>query len=1431
MSTPDLFSQAPDPADVSAPDADASDAPFSAGDRLYLCDAFALAYRAHFAFISRPLLDDDGNETSAAYGFTTSLLKLLEDEKPEHIAVVFDALTGPKTYRDELYDQYKAHRPKMPEGLRYCIPFIKRIVEAFDIPVVEIEGVEADDVIGTLAVEAAAEGADVRIVSPDKDFRQLLRPGISMMRPAYKGEEFDMETHETFRETYGVEPPQFVDILALLGDASDNVPGVRGIGKKTAPTLIAEYGTVENLLDHAGDITGKRVREGLLAHREDALMSKKLVTILTDVPHGVDPERLRRTEPDLEALDAIFDELGFGKRLRTRSKNYAEGREHTKRYSTHLPDDDPDLQFDFGPYEPVTAMDEDAVDYQTVYARADLPKLTATLAHRERFAFDTETTSTDPMAASLVGLSAAHRAKKAVYAPTPLPDGTPEQTVLDAAREALLSEKALKIGHNVKYDLVVLKRHGVDVAGPFFDTMVAHYLIEPEASHKLDDVASFYLNYRPQPITDLIGTGKDQRSMRDVPVEDVGPYACEDADVTLRLVDVLKEKLEADGLLEIAETIEFPLVPVLADMEMAGVKIDEKILADISVQLSAELERLEEEVFALAGRPFTIGSPKQLGEVLFNPPPTDDERKAAEVWWEEQKDPKAAGKTKKQLKEETPTYGIGLDAKSKTASGKPSTNEAVLNDLAAEHALPMLVLEWRKVQKLQSTYVDRLPELVHPETGRVHTDFNQTVTATGRLSCLPAGTLVNTERGLVGIETVRPGERVRTPFGPRRVLDWEATGEKPTVVLRLSNGIALRCSPEHRIRSRGLWRRADTVQPGDPVYMTFTEGLFGTETALTLQRTTAYATRKSPRLPERWTPELAELAGYLVADGHIARSTYNGKPAKVVLAFGWEDDELMDRMSCHIEAVFGKQPTRRVTRTCPVLEVSGADVGGAFEQLGAGGRSAEVRVPPALLRAPEPVVSAFLRGYFEGDGCVGPDYGITVRSVSRAMLEDVQQLLTLYGIPSGLSQGGPDLRGHAPRHTLRILGDRSKRTFHERIGFVSERKRQACAALAGVQPAKSCAERLTLPAAFDFAPVQADFYDAVRDEDGRVPHAVFQFASKLRRSEGGVVLSRAEWIADRVVGEGAEAGGASFLWEAAAAGYFEVLVESVERESAMPMYDIAVEDVEQYTAHGIVVHNSSNPNLQNIPIRTERGREIRKAFIAEDGHQLLAADYAQIELRIIAHMSGDESLKAAFSEGLDIHSATAAHVFEKSIAEITRTERNMVKQVNYGIPYGISAFGLAQRMNISNKEAGALIDRYRQSYPDVIEYLDGLVDVARSKGYAETLLGRRRYLPQITSRNPRDRAFAERVALNMPIQGTQADMIKLAMVHVARRLRADGLAARMILQVHDELVFEVPDGEVDALTALVQHEMAGAFPLDVPVVVDVGVGPNWLDAH
>jgi DNA polymerase-1 len=988
---PSLFDDLPAPPGVSEPAAaPADEAPRK--ERLYLADALALAYRAHFAFINRPLVNSKGMNTSSVYGFAGALLKLLEDEKPEHIAVVFDKLDGKPNFRGELYEQYKAHRPPMPDGIREGLPYIKRLVEAFDIPVVEVEGVEADDVIGTLARRAATEGVETVIVSPDKDFRQLLSDCVSIFRPAYKGEAFDRETDQSFREKYGLEPPQFADVLALLGDASDNVPGVPGIGDKSAAPLIQQYGSVENLLEHAAEISSKRIRETLQTNRDLALLSKKLVLIDTEVPLDLDWHRLRLTTPDVEAVQAVFDEMEFGGRLRSRVDAYARGERGRPRGFTTLSDDDPDLAFDFGPYAPVTSMASGAVEYWTALSREELPRAAAVVEGRPAFSFDTETTSVDPLMASLVGVSLSSEEKAAVYVPTPMPDGTPTEAVLDALRGPLEDAAALKIGHNLKYDLLVMGRHGVEVRGPLFDTMIAHYLLDPEASHKLDDVAGFLLNYRPQPITELIGTGKNALSMRDVPIEQVGPYACEDADVALRLKPILEERLLKDRLDRIAQEIEFPLVYVLADMERAGVKVDLDVLDEIRVSLEAEIAASERAVFEAAGREFLIGSTKQLGEVLFNPPPCDDERAAAEAWARDVADPAASGKTKKQLAEEAPTFGLGLKPLAKTSTGKPGTDERVLAELATEHALPALVLDWRKLTKLKSTYVDALPTFIHPETGRVHTDFNQTIAATGRLSSL-------------------------------------------------------------------------------------------------------------------------------------------------------------------------------------------------------------------------------------------------------------------------------------------------------------------------------------------------------------------------------------------------------------------------------------------------------NPNLQNIPIRSERGREIRKAFVAEPGWVLLSADYAQIELRIIAHLSRDAALMEAFQSGHDIHTATAARVFGIEPEAVTRTMRDRVKQVNYGIPYGISAFGLGQRLRIPSKDAQVLIDQYRASYPDVGRFLDSLVEEARERGYVETLLGRRRYVPLINARNPNERAAAERIAVNMPVQGTQADMIKKAMVAIHRRLRDEGLKARMILQVHDELVLEVPEDEVDKVRPLVVAEMAAALPLDVPVVVEAGTGPNWLDAH
>lgn len=927
----------------------------------------ALAYRAHFIFINRPLVNSKGFNTSATYGFTSALVKLIEDNGIDHIAVVFDVMEEGGTFRDEMYDQYKAHRDPPPEDLLANLPPIKRIVRAFDIPVVEIGGVEADDVIGTLARQAERDGAHAVIVSPDKDFQQLLSPAVSIFRPAYRGEEFDAITDVTFREKYGLEPVQFIDLLALMGDSADNVPGVHGIGEKTAVKLIQEYGSVENLLEHADEVSGKRAKEGLQNHKEDALLSKKLVTIRTDVPTTETWDDFTVRHPDLEEVRRIFDELEFSrlfervervvgaKRVGAGSGGSTAKTTEVVRSGQDAPQRDtpsvPDSLFDTG--SELDSWSEKEVDYRTVRTMDDLADLVKAMDGARTLAIDTETTSVDAMMASLVGLSLSRGPGTAWYVPTPLPDGTGTSEIL-SAMEPVFASEALKIGQNLKYDLTVLGRHGVVLNGRLFDTMVAHYLIAPEEPHGMDHLARTLLGYRTIPIVDLIGRGKEQVSMRDVPVSKVAPYACEDADVTYRLYDHLAPRLDADGLMKIAESMEFPLVRTLANMEQHGILLDTDVLAELSERIAADLETLEARIHEEAGESFNIGSPAQIGTILFEK--------------------------------------LELPVLEKTSKGKASTKESVLQQLASEHALPAMILDWRELAKLKSTYVDSLPSLVHPETHRVHTSYSQTTAATGRLA-------------------------------------------------------------------------------------------------------------------------------------------------------------------------------------------------------------------------------------------------------------------------------------------------------------------------------------------------------------------------------------------------------------------------------------------------------SSNPNLQNIPIRTERGREIRKAFVAQDGWLLLSADYSQIELRILASLSGDAALAAAFAEGEDIHRATAATVFKLALDDVTDDQRRKAKEVNYGIPYGVSGYGLAQRLRCSVGEAQELIDTYMKSYPGVAAFLHDQVEKARECGYAETMLGRRRYVPDINARNRNVRSFAERVAINMPIQGSQADMIKLAMVHLEQTLVDHELKARMLLQVHDELVLEVPESEVHAVKPLVQEAMITAMPLSVPIEVTMDTGKNWLEAH
>ena len=737
-------------------------------------------------------------------------------------------------------------------------------------------------------------------------------------------------------------------MLALMGDSSDNVPGVYGIGEKTAQKLLREYHSVENLIEHADDLSGKRAREGMQEHAEEAKLSKRLVRIRTELDVGLDWHQLRRANPDEDKLRALFNELEFGSLLDRMGIDGESSEEEAEE-----PTEDPALEFDFGPYEEVQELDPDAVDYDFVQNREQLEQFVSELEGHDRYAFDAETTSTDPMYASLVGLSFSWADEQGVYVPTPLPDGTGTDAVLDMLGP-LLEADTTKVGHNLKYDLLVLRRHGVEVGGPLVDTMVAHYLVAPEENHNLDDVARSVLNYKMVPISDLLGDGEDI-SMRDVAVEETAPYACEDADIALRLADALEERLEEDELQEIAEEMEYPLVRVLAEMEHVGITVDTDVLDEISSRLESELSEIESEIYDLAGEEFNINSPQQLGVILFEK--------------------------------------LDLPVVSKTPTGNPSTKESVLQELSTEHEIPGLVLDWRSTYKIKSTYLDALGELVHPETGRIHTSFNQTRTSTGRLS-------------------------------------------------------------------------------------------------------------------------------------------------------------------------------------------------------------------------------------------------------------------------------------------------------------------------------------------------------------------------------------------------------------------------------------------------------SSDPNLQNIPIRTEVGREIRRAFVPRDGWKLMAADYAQIELRILASMSGDEAMIETFREEGDIHTDAAARVYDIDPSEVTSDQRSKAKEVNYGIPYGISPWGLAQRLRMPFDEANDLIKQYRKSYSGVSRLLNELVEQAQENGYAQTMLGRRRYLPDIDSSNSNQRSAAERVAVNMPIQGTQADMIKIAMNRIHERLADATWDAEMLLQVHDELVFELPPDEVDEVRSMVEAEMRDALPLDdVPVVIDIGVGDHWLDAH
>lgn len=919
-------------------------------DRLFLLDAYALIYRSYYAFLKNPRINSKGLNTSAIMGFVNTLNEVITKEQPTYMAVAFD---HGKTFRHEAFPAYKAQREETPEDIRASVPIIKDILEAYHIPVLQADGFEADDVIGTLATAAGREGIETYMLTPDKDYGQLVGDNVYIYRPRHGGG-YDTLGESEVTQKYGIATTaQVIDLLALMGDSADNFPGCPGVGEKTAAKLITQFGSIDNMLAHTDEIKGK-LREKVEGAVDDIRMSRFLATIRTDVPIALDLEKMKMTSPDEERLEKIFQELEFRaltdkiiKKVKNTPKN-------------------DDLQLDlFGEFaaesqgEPKNAsilgLKETPHDYQLIESEEEARKIRDYFLTKKILSFDTETTSTNAIDAELVGLSFAVEEFKAVYVAVPA-EREAAQRMVDIFRPLYEDEHIMKVGQNVKYDYEVLRRYGIEVRGPMFDTMLAHYIVQPELHHNMDYMAETLLGYQTIHIDQLIGPrGKGQRSMRDLQPQEVYEYAAEDADVTLRLKNVLEQKLkEVDGE-RLFYDIEMPLVPVLAEMELTGVCLDTAALAETGRNFNRRLAEYEQKIYAEAGETFNISSPKQVGDILF-------------------------GKMKI------------VDKPKKTKTGQYVTSEEVLTQLRSRAPIVDDILSYRGLKKLLGTYVEALPRLINPRTGHIHTCFNQAITATGRLS-------------------------------------------------------------------------------------------------------------------------------------------------------------------------------------------------------------------------------------------------------------------------------------------------------------------------------------------------------------------------------------------------------------------------------------------------------SSDPNLQNIPIRDDDGKEIRKSFVPEPGCLFFSADYSQIELRIMAHLSQDEHMLDAFRSGTDIHAATAAKIWHVPVEEVTPEQRKKAKQANFGIIYGISTYGLAQRMNISNSEARQLIDDYFATFPRVKAYMDEAIATCREKGYAETIYHRRRYLPDIASRNATVRGFAERNAINAPIQGSEADIIKVAMIHIFKRFATEGLRSRMILQVHDELNFSVYPEEREQVERIVIEEMENACRLSIPLTADSGWGANWLEAH
>ena len=936
-------------------------------NRLFLLDAYALIFRGYYAFIKNPRINSKGMDTSAIMGFTNSLLDLIKRERPDHLAVCFDK--GGSVIRTKMFTEYKANREQTPEAIEIAVPYIQQILDAMHIPVIVKEGFEADDIIGTLAKQAEKESYQVYMVTPDKDFAQLVSENIFMYRPARMGNGIEIWGVPEVQEKFEVErPEQVIDYLGMMGDAVDNIPGLPGVGDKTAKKFIKSYGSMEGLLEHTSELKGK-LKEKIEANKEIGILSKQLATILLDVPVKFEAKDYRLSEPDAEAVNAVFQELEFRriaenfKKIFTQNEEEAPKKETTSKKKVEQQGQQFDL---FSPPGSGIVTELKASErkdlktkkhwYQTVDSSLSRELLLKKLLEQKSICFDTETTSLDALSAEIVGIAFSWEESKGYY--LVLPDNKDETLAILKPFKAFFEHTEIeKIGHNLKYDLKVLKNYNLNVTAPLFDTMIAHYLINPDMRHNMDILAETYLDYNPQSITELIGKkGLNQRSMRDVSIEKQTEYAVEDADITFQLKQYFEKEMDATQTLDLYKKVELPLVKVLAAIECEGINLDVPFLEDLSKNLNIDIENLEKAIFNTAGETFNLASPKQLGHILFD---------------------------KLKL----------VDKPKKTKTGQYSTAEDVLSYLAKDHHIVSEILDWRSLKKLQNTYVDALPKGVNQKNNRVHTIYNQAVAATGRLS-------------------------------------------------------------------------------------------------------------------------------------------------------------------------------------------------------------------------------------------------------------------------------------------------------------------------------------------------------------------------------------------------------------------------------------------------------SNNPNLQNIPIRTPRGQQVRKAFIPRNkNHVLMAADYSQIELRIIAALSGDEGMVSAFKNNEDIHQTTASKVFNVPLEEVTRAQRSNAKTVNFGIIYGVSAFGLSQQTDLNRNEAKELIDTYYTTYPKLRNYINDQVDFARDNGYVSTILGRRRYLKDINSQNAVVRGAAERNAVNAPIQGSAADIIKLAMIAIQNKLENENWQSKMLLQVHDELVFDVPKEEKMALQTMVKNEMENAFSLEVPLVVDIGIGNNWLEAH